>query len=606
MKKLLLLVILLTLAISAYGQTRQNDTAAQITASDILGNPDYLAFSYGGYREKTRDDVPSVDDLKEDMKILSAMGVKIIRTYNTQKYAQAENLLKAIRQLKNEDHDFEMYVMLGAWIDCKDAWTDTPDHSEGDLEGNTAEIEAAISLTNAYPDIVKIIAVGNEAMVHWAVTYFVYPKVILNWVNHLQALKDSGGIPAGVWITSSDNFASWGGGDSSYHNDDLTALIKAVDYVSLHTYPFHDSYHNPEFWGADAAEEAMPNKEKADAALLRAKNYAISQYQSTRAYIESLGIDKPIHIGETGWASKASGQYGATGSQAADEYKATLFYQHMRDWSSDAGMSLFYFEVFDEQWKDQESALGSENHFGLINLKGEAKSALWDMVDAGAFKGLTRNGKTIGKTYGGSEQALLADILPVPSKSQIPIREIATVNNHRQPGDPVTESHYIIVADTLAPDKNSDATYPSEKIKLVSWKGGCEVILTADGVIKVTTGSGEWWGCALELDGGMGEDLSAFQSGSVHFEIKGNPESVFELGFHTGSFGKGTQVKSYVHFGPGNKYSVRDEWIHHSIPISELDKGANMKDLAGLLYLKGEVDLGRETLYIRNVYYSNQ
>ena len=242
MKKRLIVIIFLILAFSACDQSQQNDTALQITAADILGKPNFSAFSYGGYREKTRDSVPSVDELKEDMKILSAMGVKILRTYNTQKFAHTENLLKAIRQLKDEDQNFKMYVMLGAWIDCKDAWTDTPNHAEGDVEGNTVEIEAAVRLTNTYPDIVKVIAVGNEAMVHWAVTYFVAPKVILKWVNHLQDLKASGKIPAGVWITSSDNFASWGGGDKSYHTEDLAALVKAVDYVSMHTYPFQDSF----------------------------------------------------------------------------------------------------------------------------------------------------------------------------------------------------------------------------------------------------------------------------------------------------------------------------------------------------------------------------
>lgn len=604
MMKTLILSSLLILAFSACGQAEPEKAAPQITAADILGNPNYPAFSYGGYREKTRDSVPGVDELKEDMKILSAMGIKIIRTYNTQKYAQAENLLEAIRQLKVEDPGFEMYVMLGAWIDCEDAWTDTPNHAEGDVESNTAEIEAAVRLTNAYPDIVKVIAVGNEAMVHWAVTYFVAPKVILKWVNYLQDLKTSGKIPAGVWITSSDNFASWGGGDKSYHNEDLAALIEAVDYVSMHTYPFHDSFHNPRFWGVEAEEEALSEAEKADAAVLRARDYAISQYQSTMDYMHSLGIDKPIHIGETGWASKDSSHYGAGGSQAADEYKQKRFYQLMREWTDQSGISLFYFEVFDEQWKDQKSALGSENHFGLINLKGEAKYALWDMVDAGTFEGLTRDGVAISKTYGGNEEALLADILPVPLKSQIPVREISTVNENRRPGQAVTESKYVIVSDTLVPDDVNDATYASEKIKLVSWNGGCEAVLKDGSVVEVTTGNGEWWGCALELDGGVGEDLSAFKSGRLHFKIRGNPDSVFELGFHTGSFAKDTQVKNYVHFAPGAKHSVKETWTEYAVPFSELDKGANMKDLSGLLYLMSDVDLGGARLYLKDIYYT--
>ncbi|MFT6961414.1 MAG: hypothetical protein ACJAWV_001129, partial [Flammeovirgaceae bacterium] len=93
-----------------------------VTAKDILGNPDYLAISYGGYRAKSRDEQPTVAQIKEDMKILSAIGVKVLRTYNVQ-LQQAPNILKAITELKKEDSSFEMYVMLGAWIDCKNAWT---------------------------------------------------------------------------------------------------------------------------------------------------------------------------------------------------------------------------------------------------------------------------------------------------------------------------------------------------------------------------------------------------------------------------------------------------------------------------------------------------
>ncbi len=163
--------------------------------------------------------------------------------------------------MKDEDPAFEMYVMLGAWIDCEGAWTETRNHDVEDAENNSAEIAAAVELVNAYPDIVKIIAVGNEAMVHWAVQYFVNPGVILNWVEHLQDLKESGEIPADTWITSSDNFASWGGEDSSYHTEDLIALMKAVDYISMHTYPFHDTHYNPDFWVIPPGEEAYSGTE---------------------------------------------------------------------------------------------------------------------------------------------------------------------------------------------------------------------------------------------------------------------------------------------------------------------------------------------------------
>lgn len=378
-------------------------------AQQILGDSNYLAMSYGGYREKSRDVVPTLAQQKEDLKILSAMGVKLLRTYNVH-LPEAENLLKAISELQTEDPTFEMYLMLGAWIDCKNAWTGMPPDHNIESERNAVEIAKAVDLAKAYPNIVKIIAVGNEAMVKWATSYYVQPGVILKWVKHLQALKQKGELPADLWITSSDNFASWGGGDSTYHVKDLEALIAAVDYLSIHTYPMHDTHYNPAFWGITPGDDSLSDKQKIDAAMLRAKEYAMKQYQSVQAYVQTLGIKRPIHIGETGWASFASELYGHSGSKATDEYKMAIYYNHMRRWTNANRISCFYFEAFDEQWKDAANPLGSENHFGLINLKSQAKYALWPLVDAGIFKGLTRNGMPITKTFGGNLDSLMQTV----------------------------------------------------------------------------------------------------------------------------------------------------------------------------------------------------
>ncbi|MET6990043.1 hypothetical protein [Sediminicola arcticus] len=186
-------VVLIMLLIGCIDQN--SNKFIELKASDILGNPKHKAFSYGGYRGKTRDDVPTVKDLEEDMKILAVMGVKLLRTYNTQQYAHTANLLKAIRNLKKEDPNFEMYLMLGTWIECEGAWTGNADHTKGNSGNNKAEIETAFAMAKENPDIVKIIAVGNEAMVKWAVNYYVTPKVILDWVKHLQELKKQGDLP---------------------------------------------------------------------------------------------------------------------------------------------------------------------------------------------------------------------------------------------------------------------------------------------------------------------------------------------------------------------------------------------------------------------------
>lgn len=395
----------------------KTETTKQLSAKDILGNPDYLAMSYGGYRNANHSIEPTVAELKEDMKLMYAMGVRLLRTYKVH-LPHASNVLKAISEIKKEDPNFEMYVMLGAWINCKDAFTDLePNHNE-DNPSNAVEIDKAVALANQYPDIVKIIAVGNEAMVTWQAQYYVKPWIILKWVNYLQELKSKGKVAKDLWVTSSDNFASWGGGGEEYHVEDLDKLINAVDFISMHTYPMHDTHYNADFWFVPKSEAQLSDAEKIDAAMNRSLDYAKSQYEAVSKYMKSIGADKPIHIGETGWATYCNNFYGETGSKATDEFKEAQFHKLIRDWTNKNNIACFYFEGFDEPWKGGNDPGDSEKHFGLFTVEGKAKYAIWDMVDSGVFKGLTRNGDPITKTYNGDKNALLKDVLVPPTKTE--------------------------------------------------------------------------------------------------------------------------------------------------------------------------------------------
>ena len=388
--------------------SQSGDLSMGKSAKEFIGNPNYPAISYGGYREKSRENQPTISEIKEDLLIMHAQGFRVFRTYDLH-HPFAENTLKAIKEIKQSDPEFEMYVMLGAWMQCKNAFTENPIHEEEDFEGNKFEIDEAVRLAKEYPDIVKIIAVGNEAMVHWAWSYHVPPKFILKWVKHLQELKASGDLSNDLWITSSDNFASWGGGSEDYHNDDLDELIRSVDFVSMHTYAFHDTHYNPSFWNLDAELDNIDKQDIIKQAMKRAVDYELNQFDSVKEYVHKIDPSKEVHIGETGWSSVASDLYGYGGTEAADEYKLGLYYQMISDICYSMSITCFYFSAFNEPWKDSTNENGSENHFGLFTVDGKAKYPLWEQVDNGVFDNLTRGGNPIVKTYNGNFEALLND-----------------------------------------------------------------------------------------------------------------------------------------------------------------------------------------------------
>ena len=414
MKKIRYFIISLFLLVSC---SQSGDLNMNKSAKEFIGNPDYPAISYGGYREKSREQQPTINEIKEDLLIMHAQGFRVFRTYDLH-HPFAENTLKAIREIKQADSDFEMYVMLGAWIQCKDAFTENPIHEEEDLEGNKFEITEAVRLAQEYPDIVKIIAVGNEAMVHWAWSYHVPPKFVLKWVKYLQELKARGDLNDNLWVTSSDNFASWGGGSDDYHNDDLDELIRSVDFVSMHTYAFHDTHYNPSFWNLDVMPENEDKQDTIKQAIKRAVDYELNQFDNVKKYVHEIDPSKQVHIGETGWSSVASDLYGYGGTEAADEFKLGLYYQMISDICYSMSLTCFYFSAFNEPWKDSTNENGSENHFGLFTVDGKAKYPLWEQVDKGVFKNLTRGGNQITKTYDGNFEILLnaSNIPPINTK----------------------------------------------------------------------------------------------------------------------------------------------------------------------------------------------
>ena len=124
---------------------------------------------------------------------------------------------------------------------------------------------------------------------------------------------------------------------------------------------------------------------------------------------------------------------------------------------------------------------------------------------------------------------------------------------------------------------------------------------------RITPGTGDWWGCALEIQAeGKGENLSEFASGYFHFEIKGNTTTQIEIGFQTGLYAAGTQVNNQIVFGHDKTYQLSNQWKSYAIPLAQLNQGGDLNEVTSLLFIRGQSGEGTATIDLRNVYFSRE
>ena len=227
------------------------------------------------------------------------------------------------------------------------------------------------------------------------------------------------------------------------------------------------------------------------------------------------------------------------------------------------GITCFFFEAFDEVWKDQANPTRSENHFGLFTLEGHSKYALWEAVDAGNYAGLTRNGNPIKKCHQGNVKAMMHGVLPPPTQEDLGIYEITKINPTRKLGEKVTEQAYIISHNAF----NQPSGHPSNPLKLNVWEGTCQLKISEKGVIILQSGTSAWWGAGIEIQGnGLGKNLSLFESGKLHFDIKGTIKSSFNLGFDIPN-------------------SLNEDWQHMIFNIKDLNVQGNLENVTTPIYI---------------------
>jgi exo-beta-1,3-glucanase (GH17 family) len=296
------------------------------------------AVAYSPYRTSVNvsglaSEVVPLANIKQDLDLLVAAGFGLIRTFDS-----SDKVAKATLQVIRSNN-LNMKLQLGVYI------------QSGDESFNQAEIARAVALANQFSDIVLAVSVGNENMVVWSFNK-VAPELMAGYLNKVR-----GQIAQPV--TTDDNYLFWASAPSS--------ITDVIDFASLHSYPELDSYFDPGRW--DWQQKSVPANQRATAMMDAAIAQTKAQYSLARSHLDRKGLGHiPITVGETGWNAVDLGRL----PFRAHPVNQKMYYDRLSVWAAEgktgAGpKAVFYFEAFDEPWKQ------GDDKWGLFNAQRQAR-----------------------------------------------------------------------------------------------------------------------------------------------------------------------------------------------------------------------------------------
>ncbi len=280
--------------------------------------------AYGPYRDGQRPGgpAPSRAELREDLALLAGRW-SLLRVYGSD--APTPELLALIHEER-----LPFRVLLGAWIAPEDGPA-SPGHA-----ANRAQVEGAVRLANAYPDVVLALVVGNETQVSWS-GHRVEPAALVAWLR--QARR---GVAQPV--ATADDFGFW----LEPRSD---AVAAEVDFLVVHAYAM---------WNGKALDEAL----------------AFTQARYAEVAARHPGL--PMVLGEAGWATTrhVEGEQARLIRGEASEAAQAAFHAAFDRWVERERITSTWFSAFDEPWKGGPHPDEVEKHWGLFRADRTPKQAV--------------------------------------------------------------------------------------------------------------------------------------------------------------------------------------------------------------------------------------
>lgn len=317
------------------------------------------AVAYGPYRTAASaadlaTEVIPPSNIKQDMDLLVAGNIRLIRVFDSSDKVAKQTLDVIV------DNNIDMKVQLGAFMGGF-KFQPNPYRVEEIEAANMRELQRTIDLANdpKYRDVILTVSVGNENLIDFSADRL-DPPVMARYIKYV---RDRVTQP----VTTDDNF-------QVFSNPIPKVVLDQIDFTAIHAYPVIDTEFpaSPLYW--DWRQKSVPAGPARAAAMMDASIVELKkQYQATRDALNSVGLGKmPIVITETGWKARN------TGNQRfrANPVNQKMYVQRLETWRQDSRLSgsgpvnIFYFEAFDETWKQ------GDDGWGLFNKDRKARYAV--------------------------------------------------------------------------------------------------------------------------------------------------------------------------------------------------------------------------------------
>ena len=487
------------------------------------------AVAYSPYRTAANEaglaaEVVPKANIKQDLDLLLAAGFRAIRLFDSSNKV-ARQTLEVIR-----DNNLNIKVQLGAFV-------------LGSSEAaSRAEIARCVALANAFPDIVLAVSVGNETMVSWAFNRIAPPLM----AEYIRSVRNQVSQP----VTTDDNYAFWAGAP--------TIITDQIDYAALHTYANLDTWFDPTRWQWKFQD--VPEAQRAlammDAAMVETKR----QYQEARDHLDRKGLSYlPIIVGETGWNAVDLGRQ----KFRAHPVNQKMYLDRLLAWA-DKGRNggngpkqVFYFEAFDEPWKQ------GDDKWGLFNAQRQARYAVQSLNPPGA---------TVGSatwTYEPVIAANDADNNGMYTDADATYFQPPVVNAA------VTATKYTLLSDAPLGANEVRPTGLRWDAFDGSTAAYAEVAGTygpgdANNSLRITPQPASYgWGLLRQSTTGASENLSNFAAGgTLNFQINTTYPGKIEIGIATDTQDREGQ-EAYLQLSPGDYgHCNTGAWCAVSIPLT--------------------------------------